>query len=71
MIGPPTSLQYKSYLGVPASSWPQVAVAEIPEPSARLKYGGFKLKPVRSLKDSCSIASPKSVNSKGESAARR
>lgn len=45
VVGPPTSLQYKSNLGLPASSSPQVAVAEILDSSARLKYGGLKLNP--------------------------
>lgn len=70
-VGPPTSLQYKSYLGVPVSSCPQVAVADILEPSARLKYGGFKLKPVRSLKVSCPCASLNSVIPEVKNTARR
>lgn len=69
MVGPPTSLQYKSYLGLPASSWPQVAVAEILDPSARLKYGGFKLNPVKSL--TCPSESPKNATIKITSRARR
>jgi len=43
--GPPTSLQYKSWIGCSFSSTPQVAVAVIFVPSARLKYGGCKLYP--------------------------
>lgn len=71
LVGPPTSLQYKSFLGVPASSWPQVAVAEILDPSARLKYGGFKLKPVKSLKTRCPSASLKGDVAKVKNIARR
>ncbi|CAB1436808.1 unnamed protein product [Pleuronectes platessa] len=43
--GPPTSLQYRSRSDLPASSSPQVALAVIFVPSARLKYGGWRLKP--------------------------
>lgn len=71
VVGPPTSLQYKSFLGVPASSWPQVAVAEIVDPSARLKYGGFKLKPVKSLKNLCPSTSLKGVIAKVKNKARK
>ena len=70
-FGPPTSLQNKSDLGLPASSWPQVAVAEIREPWAMLKYGGLKLKPVTSLTDSWPFASPKSATDRVKTAARR
>lgn len=71
VVGPPTSLQYKSNLGVPLSSSPQVAVAEILAPSARLKYGGFKLNPVKSLKVPCPAASRASVSTRITNAARR
>lgn len=71
LFGPPTSLQNKSYLGLPASSCPQVAVAEIRDPSAILKYGGLKLNPVESWKDPCPFASLKSVIEKVTINARR
>lgn len=47
--GPPTSLQYRSWTLLPVSSSPQVAVAVILVPSARLKYGGCRLYPFTPL----------------------
>lgn len=72
MVGPPTSLQYKSYLGLPASSSPQVAVAEILESAARLKYGGFKLNPTKSSRGSCpSVQMKQAVENITNTAKRR
>ncbi|TNN66291.1 hypothetical protein EYF80_023525 [Liparis tanakae] len=64
-------LQYKSFVGVPVSSWPQVAVAEIPDTSARLKYGGFKFKLLKPLEVPCPYAFLKSVPEKVQSSTSR